>query len=126
MTQPTTHDGARAVDVTEAVADAVRSRVLPSLVAFFDQGLQLLACTEEFAAQQGADAAELCGRPLLEVVGAEVHDQLIGPALRAVAGATVHTKVRRSYPAGTLWLTLVAYQIDGEQLGVAVLTSQDT
>ncbi|QIK67025.1 PAS domain-containing protein [Nocardioides sp. HDW12B] len=119
------HQGPDGRDATQAVADAVRSRVLPSLAAFFDQGLRLLACTEQFAAEQGSTPSELCGRSLPEVVGDEVHAQLIGPALRAVAGSTEHTMVRRADPVlDRQWLTLVGYQVDGEQLGVAVLTGE--
>ena len=105
----------------EAVAHAVRSQVLPSLAAFYSQDLTLLACTEAYAADHGATADALCGRKLQDVVGAEEHEQLIGPALRAVAGFTVHTMLRRR-DGHRQWLTLVGYDVDGEQLGVAVLT----
>jgi hypothetical protein len=105
----------------EAVAHAVRAQVLPSLAAFYSQDLTLLACTESYAADHGAIAEALCGRSLHDVVGADEHEQLIGPALRAVAGSTVHTALSRG--AGRVqWLTLVGYVVDGEQLGVAVLT----
>ena len=105
----------------EAVAHAVRSQVLPSLVAFYSQDLTLLACTESYAADHGTTADALCGRRLHDVVGPEEYEQLIGPALRAVAGFTVHTTLRHRDGQGQ-WLTLVGYVVDGEQLGVAVLT----
>ncbi len=105
----------------EAVARAVRSQVLPSLAAFYGQDLTLLACTESYAADHGATADALWGRQLQDVVGAEEHEQLIGPALRAVAGFTVHTALRRR-DGRRQRLTLVGYVVDGEQLGVAVLT----
>ena len=104
----------------EAVASAVRAQVLPSLAAFYGQDLTLLACTEAYAAERGATPEALCGRSLREVVGEREHEQLIGPALRSVAGSTVHTTVRRGDGPGQ-WLTLVGYVVDGEQLGVAVL-----
>lgn len=106
---------------TEAVARAVRAQVLPSLAAFYGQDLSLLACTEAYAAQYGATPETLCGQALLEVVGTQEHDQLIGPALRAVAGFTVHTMLHRGDGRGQ-WLTLVGYVVNGEQVGVAVLT----
>lgn len=115
-------------DATELVADAVRARVLPSLAAFFSQDLRLLACTETFAQEHGASAAELCGRHLTEVASVPVADQLLGPAVRAVAGATVHTTLVSARPDGSLrqqWLTLVGYEVDGQQLGVAVLAGED-
>lgn len=116
---PSVH--ATAGTAAEAVAHAVRAQVLPSLAAFYGQDLTLLACTEAYAAQHGATAELLRGRSLREVVGASEHDQLIGPALRSVAGFTVHTTLRRGDGARHR-LTLVAYVVDGEQLGVAVLS----
>jgi hypothetical protein len=116
---PTVHATTGAA--AEAVAHAVRSQVLPSLAAFYSQDLTLLACTESYAAEHGATADALCGRSLRDVVGEGEHDQLIGPALRAVAGFTVHTTLRRRDGRGQR-LTLVGYEVDGEQLGVAVLT----
>ena len=99
----------------------MRAQVLPSLAAFYGQDLTLLACTEAYAARRGATPEALCGRPLHDVIGAAEHDQLIGPLLRSIAGFTVHTTVRRA-DGHSQRLTLVAYVVDGEQLGVAVLT----
>ncbi len=79
-----------------------------------------MACTESYAAQHGATADALRGLALRDVVDAAEHDQLVGSFLRSVAGATVHTTVRCS-DGRAQWLTLVAYVVDGEQLGVAVL-----
>lgn len=127
-TRQGTHRSSDSRDATQAVADAVRARVLPSLGAFFGQDLRLLACTEAFAAEHASTPPELCGRHLTDVVSVPVADQLIGPAARAVAGATVHTTLVSSRPDGSLrqqWLTLVGYQVDGEQLGVAVLTGEE-
>ena len=115
------HDHVVPSAAAEAVAHAVRSQVLPSLAAFYGQDLTLLACTESYAADHGDTVDALCGRRLQDVVGAEEHEQLIGPALRAVAGFTVHTALRRR-DGHRQWLTLVGYVVDGEQLGVAVLT----
>lgn len=114
-------------DAAAAVADAVRSRVLPSLAAFFGQDLRLLACTEAFAAAHAATPVDLCGRRLVDAVGPAFGEQLLEPARRAVAGSTVHTTVERRGRCGSStpqWLTLVPYVVDGEQLGVAVLTGE--
>lgn len=123
-----TDEGSPTPDATELVADAVRACVLPSLAAFFSQDLRLLACTDSFAREHGATPSELCGRHLTEVATVPVADQLLGPALRAVAGATVHTTLVSARGDGSLrqqWLTLVGYHVDGEQLGVAVLSGED-
>ena len=115
---PTRHASTRTA--AEAVACAVREQVLPSLAAFYDQDLTLLACTESYAAEHGSTAEALRGLALRDVVDAAEHDQLVGSFLRGVAGATVHTTVRGS-DGRAQWLTLVGYVVDGEQLGVAVL-----
>ena len=116
---PTVHATTGAA--AEAVAHAVRSQVLPSLAAFYGQDLTLLACTESYAADHGATATRCAAARCGTSSAQGEHEQLIGPALRAVAGFTVHTTLRRR-DGRRQWLTLVGYVVDGEQLGVAVLT----
>ena len=113
----------------EAVAHAVRTRSLPSLAAFYGQDLTLLACTDTYAASCGGTQEELCGRSVTEVVRAADGEQLMPHLIRSVLGATVHLTVRGLDEVGRQrleHLTLVPYVVDGEQLGVAVLTDEAT
>jgi hypothetical protein len=113
---------------TEAVAHAVRTRSLPSLVAFYGQDLTLLACTEAQAASWGTTPGRVCGRNVTEVLTGVEAEQLVPHLLRSVLGATVHVGLRGLDDLGRPHceqLTLVPYVVAGEQLGVAVL-SDDT
>jgi hypothetical protein len=108
----------------ESVAHAVRTRTLPSLVAFYSQDLTLLACTDDYTAPWGTTPDAVCGRSVTEILPHEDADRLVPHLLRCVLGATVHLRLRP--PLGATHarreqLTLVPYVVDGEQLGVAVL-----
>lgn len=112
--------------VPDAITQAVQECALPSLAAFYDQDLVLRACTDAYAATYGSTQAALRSRDLCAVVGPEEHERLAPFAARSVAGETVHFVLRRVDENGRRQrhnVSLVAYVVDGEQLGVAVLTN---
>jgi hypothetical protein len=121
----TRHDVRPVGAATEAVTHAVRTRSLPSLLAFYGQDLTLLACTDAYTASWGTTPELVCGRSVTEIVPDVECEQLVPHLLRSVLGSTVHVSMRGLDELGRPrceHFTLVPYVVDGEQLGVAVLS----
>lgn len=118
-------DVSRAESARETVAHALRTRSLPSLVAFYGQDLIMLACTDAYAASWGTTPERICGRDMGELITGTEWKQLVPHLLRSILGATVHLNLRGLDHNGRPrceQLTLVPYVVDHEQLGVAVLS----